>query len=58
MLFDLLVYSSNNETIKEVADVFRKILAASDEAVLQFSDFIIKDDCSEMIRILLKCPDH
>ena len=53
----LLVYAHHNESIKDVTVIFQQVLQVSDELVLEFSNFIVEDNCSEMIRILLKCPD-
>lgn len=57
MIFDLLVYSSNNNTLKDLTDKFRQLLEGDEMCAHDFGEVIVQNDCSEMIRILLKCPD-
>lgn len=54
MIFDLLVYAYNNDSIKEVSEVLTKVLILSEEAILDFSDKILADNSNEYIRILMK----
>jgi hypothetical protein len=58
VIFELLVYSSNNASIKDLTDKFRQILEADNDCVTDLGEYIVQNDSQEMIRILLKCPDH
>lgn len=57
MTFDMLVYAFNNTSIIDVAEVLKKVLLLSDDALVKFSDYILIDNSSEFIRILLKCSE-
>jgi hypothetical protein len=57
MIFDMLVYAYNNESLGDVADIFKKILMLSETGLIRFADYILNDDSNEFIRILLKCSD-
>lgn len=57
MIFDLLVYAYNNDSIREVSEVLKKVLILSDEAIIDFSDKMLADNSNEFIRILMKCSD-
>mmetsp|Transcript_31389 Transcript_31389/g.35862 ORF Transcript_31389/g.35862 Transcript_31389/m.35862 type:complete len:149 (-) Transcript_31389:2436-2882(-) len=54
MIFDMLVYAFNNDSIQEVSNVMKKVLLLSEDALLHFSDYILQDNSSEFIRILMK----
>jgi len=58
MIFNLLVYSDTNSSIKDVGTILRQILQASDECCKDFTEMLTGANCEEMIRILLKCPDE
>lgn len=53
----MLVYAFHNESIMEVSQVFQKILCLSEQAIKDFSDYILTDSSSEFIRILMKCSE-
>ena len=57
MIYNMLVYAFNNESISEVSDVLKKVLLLSDHAIVEFSDFMLQDNGSEFVRILFKCSD-
>ena len=57
MIFDLLVYAYNNDSIQEVSEVLKKVLLLSDETIINFSDKILEDNSNEFIRILMKWSD-
>ena len=57
MIFDLLVYAYNNDSIQEVSEVLKKVLLLSDEAIINFSDKMLEDNSNEFIRILMKWSD-
>ena len=57
MIYNMLVYAFNNESIGDVSDVLKKVILLSDHAITEFSDFILVDNASEFVRILFKCSD-
>ena len=57
MVFDLLVYAYNSDSIQEVSEVLKKVLLLSYEAIINFSDKMLEDNSNEFIRILMKWSD-
>ena len=57
MIFNLLAYAYNNDSIQEVSEVLMKVLLLSDEAIIIFSDKMLEDNSNEFIRILMKWSD-
>ena len=57
MIFNLLVYAYNSDSIQEVSEVLKKVLLLSYEAIINFSDKMLEDNSNEFIRILIKWSD-